>query len=170
MLRDSSRSPRLLILALAILALLGLGSAAVVGAQDGGPTFVYSPTSGAPGTRIQLSGTCPFGAGGRGDAAFVRLARVVSAGETPFDTSVTMPVREDGTFSGELVVPADAPPDEYELRMNCIAGDQTFGDQERPFQVLPGTGSSTTTTVSSPTTLPVAPPASPVDRDPTYTG
>jgi LPXTG-motif cell wall-anchored protein len=128
-----------LTLVVIVLTSWAFGPLAVSEAQQAPTTFSYSPESGPPGTAIQVSGSCPLGQGGRGDRAFVRLARRATGSDTPFDTSVTLPIREDATFSGTLSVPADAPVDDYRLSMACGSGDQLYGPHDGAFQVVPET-------------------------------
>jgi hypothetical protein len=140
---------------------VGLLVLAVPGAaQAPGPTstFQTSPTEGPVGTAIDLRGTCLFGSA-PADQAVVRLARNVgTSGSAPFDTTVELEVDAAGAFAGQLVVPKDAPADEYTLSMNCLAADQAFGRLTGAFRV------------TATQTVPVAPPATPQRRKPDFTG
>jgi hypothetical protein len=119
--------------------------------------FTYAPAAGPTGTEIQVSGSCP--SGGPGTGVFIRLARRVDPGETPFDTSVAPVLNGDGSFAGILRVPDEAPPDRYSLRAECNEGDAVLTPPvERAFEVTGiGPPASVPTTVSPPTTLPTLP-------------
>lgn len=143
--------------------------------------MVPSIESGPPGISIGLSGTC-WWLGIPNEAAFIRLARIVTDGELPFDTSIELPVRSNGSFSGQLVVPVEAPQGEYTLSLNCRTEDQFTAFFDTTFTVA-GDPITTTSTSSTTTTVvqppggggasiepPIAPPAIPSPGTPTYTG
>jgi hypothetical protein len=121
---------------------------------------------------ITLSGRCAF-EGVPADRALVQFFRKIpqGSGKEPFDYFQNYEVEPDTSFAGELVVPTEAPPDDYGLRMSCVAADQVFGEQEGPFTVTQGptTSSSSTTTTTEPVTPP-APPAGATRAVPTFTG
>jgi hypothetical protein len=150
------RSRGFVAMALGIL-VVSLGLAANGWTQDSEPevpsNFAFTPEAGPPGTTIQVSGNCP--AGGPGSGSFVRIARIVDApGEEPFDAAISPALASDGSFTGNLQVPDDAPPDRYTLGAECNEGDAVLTPPvRRVFHVTPGTRRpSTSTTV--PGTLP----------------
>lgn len=93
-------------------------------------------TEGAPGTVIGVSGTCQWAEGVPATSVAVRLIQKAKPWR---DTSKELPVAEDSTFDGELVVTVDLPPGpQYRLRTTCWADDQAYGVHDFDFEVLPG--------------------------------
>lgn len=94
-----------------------------------------STDQGEPGTVIEVSGTCQF----KPDIPATDVNIVLSQRQEPwYSTSKLLPVEPDSTFSGELVVPVDAPVDDYRLSVTCFADDQAFGTHDFDFEVLEG--------------------------------
>ena len=149
---------------------LVLGLSSRVGA-GGDATFEYSPTSGPPGTVIQVSG---------GDCGLNVLNEVVVVLSTPGEdgsviASVTIPVMNDGTWTGTLTVPDGTPPGDYDLQAFCtnIVQDNGVGSQavDPPANVefiyLPNPGPFAVTGAPSP---PTTVPPVPVEAAPAFTG
>jgi len=133
-------------------------------AQPSGRTLTRTPAQGSPGTSIALSGTGCFFPGRPAESVFARLASRAGTTGGPFDTSAEFPVKPDGTWSGQIVVPPDAPAGEYSLSASCVEGDALLSPEESDFRVLPGPpspdgGSS-----------PGGRPAVPVAGQPSFTG
>ncbi|MBI2710295.1 MAG: hypothetical protein HYX34_11460 [Actinobacteria bacterium] len=146
--------PRILILIAAVVAALVVAAppvAAVVRPQvsDTTSTLNISPDSGPPGTAISVSGSCVF-RGVPSERAYIRGHHVT----VRFDFYQYIPVASDGTYSGELMVPVDAPTGAYHISLSCLRADTVFGDAQQPFTVTPGIGPSTTTTTTATTTAP----------------
>jgi hypothetical protein len=153
--------------ALAVVASLGLGLGVLVppdaGAQvptttsttrDSGehPTFDRSPAEGPPGTVIKVWGAGCIYYGKPWEVASVSLA---SASKEPgheyHQRSPEFPVADDGSWAGDIMIPASAPSGDYTLRATCWASDMGLDAGRLPFtavEVVPPTSaepSSTTT-------------------------
>lgn len=135
---------------------LGWGSVAALGQQQPERTISRTPTEGPPGTVIELSGTGCLLYG----RATERVGIFMYSRE--FDTSTTFPVASDGTWSGSLAVPAQAPPGNYRIRASCIEQDQVLPGVETDFRVLQGSTTTTTTTASTTTTTAASTTSAPV--------
>ncbi len=122
----------------AVVAAVALVASLVVPA---GPTaaaagsFTISPTQGPPGTIVQIAGSCGFAAGTVSYGVF---------GE-PSTFHFFLPVAgADGTFTGQLVIPATAPPgSKWPINVTCDLTKPTKADLgDIVFTVVP-TGSAT---------------------------
>jgi hypothetical protein len=152
----------------------------------GKPTISRSPTRGGPGTVIKVSGTgCASP-----DRVSVRLYAKVDSTGRPSDTSQTFQPRPDGTWSGQITVPADAPAGDYGLDATCFYQDTAFvPSASTTFTVTGAKGSSRTTTTrvvsppcckdlptpsgqssDQPSSLPPSRTAEPVTAQPNFTG
>jgi hypothetical protein len=146
---------RKLIIAVVLVAPVVTGSAAAQVPPGSVSEYHFVPDAAPAGGSISVDGTCRFG-DHPATGVLVRLARTVSpgSGKEPFDTSKVIAVNTDGTFGGQLPIPAEAPPDQYHLVLACQDGDVLFGQQQFPFTVEPGT----------------SPPANPITAKPVLTG
>ena len=101
----------------ATLGLLPGATAPADGAEE--PTLTYSPTEGETGTAIAVEGQDCFLTDGTTGADGVIVVLESDAGDQLAAT--TVPVQPDGTFSGELVVPAEVPIGTHQLRGTCVS-------------------------------------------------
>lgn len=108
------------------------------GAEDpiyGNRTFERSPSFGPPSTVISVSGTGCIESGKPYTEARVWLSRRGDQAGDPYDTSENYAIRPDGTWSGELRVPMEAPEGRYVLDASCRADDMVFRSGEADFYV-----------------------------------
>ena len=91
--------------------------AAPAGAQSQPETFAYAPDRGAAGTVLGFQGTCPS----RSDRweARVWLRRDADGGEPRFVTSERVGTSPHGQYRGSLLVPGNAPADDYDVLVGC---------------------------------------------------
>ena len=139
--------------AITIAALAGPATATPQMPPDDTYTIVGTPTIVRPGGTITFTGTCWMNKylGATTDVTIIG-SRVATRDESPFGFYIlTLTVDpKDGSYSGRITVPADAPPDDYTLGGQCITQDQVPGVGRMLF-VVAGDPLPTTTT-SSPTT------------------
>ena len=158
---------------------LVLGLSGPVGGGESIP-FQYSPTSGPPGTVIEASGD---------DCGLSALNEVVLVLSTPGEgseiASATIPVTNEGDWSGTLTVPEGTPPGDYDLQAFCTnkppegVGSQavdppanvefTYQPDPGPFTVT-GAPAPPPTTAPAPTAPASAAPAPVVAGTPSFTG
>jgi hypothetical protein len=161
----------------------GIGAAAVLvaapaGAQAEELTLSVEPTSGGVGTVITVSGAdCTSeNPDDTPEVDFILADEEFFFGETEglvADENLVQ-AADDGTWSGQLTVPADVDPDlSWFVSALCFAGPEA----EEPLAVyevveFDVTGPPTTTPTTPPTTptTPEAPPAVPVVDEPVFTG
>lgn len=144
-------------LGMVAVAMAALPHHASVAAAPPDDTFDLTITSDpivAPGGTITFEGTCWSSIDGAAERALVRGARVLRPGTAaePFDFWAWVPVdRADGSLSGQVRVPGDAPGGRYSIQSSCTTQDQHIGVSERSVTV-DGTHdvSPTTTQRSSP--------------------
>ncbi len=101
---------------------------------------VVTPVEGAgPGRVVEVAGEgCHFG-GSPAEVASVKLflSAILNPGVTSgFIIYTDLTVNADGTFEGEVPVPADAPPGLYPLSVACIYGDFFVGSPDVEYQVV----------------------------------
>jgi hypothetical protein len=145
-------------------------------AGAGAPQLEVTPTSGPVGTTITVSGNLC----GDGLAEFT-LYMDVDGDEPLVIAQDDLDAPMDGTWSGELVVPATAtlpggdtvdilPGDGYSIGATCTFSEQPVKYDDVDFEV---TGSPTPTpSTTPPTTAPTStpPPATPITDEPPFTG
>ena len=135
------------------LSILGVLDAETAAAQF---TFERSPAEGPRGTVIKVSGTGCIENGKPYEYAYLFFSYAEPGGQ-PYDTSQQYPIRPDGTWAGDFVVPQDAPTGHYGMRASCVADDQFFLAGESTFFVnsnppIPPPSTATTSTTSATTT------------------
>lgn len=92
--------------------------------EDGKYTVELSSTTSGPGGRVDMAGTgCLLNGVPLERATALLSRRALSPDTTPFDSSVAFPVGPDGTWSGRFLVPAEAPPGQYQIAFDCGAAD-----------------------------------------------
>jgi uncharacterized protein YkwD len=131
----------------ALLAIVVLLAALLIGAQQAGaasPTLSVSPSTGAPGTTLSVSGS-----------GFPRFARVTLRWDGESDGMPTTRVRNDGTFRLNARIPGHAAPGSHTLQ--AAAGDV----QASSAVVVPGAPVATATTAPTATRTPTASAPSP---------
>lgn len=137
---------------------------------DSPATFSRSPAEGVAGITVSVSGTGCLLDGRPAQFNHLLFDRTDGGIEGAFHTSVDVPVQPDGTWSGQLRVPPDAPAGSYNLTSTCQASDMVWGSVNSDFRVLAGppiTVPTTTTTLPTTTTtlVPAGPPLrAPLDR------
>lgn len=137
---------RRVLLAGTILALTA--SAGVSGAQGTNVEYTYSPQQGPRGTTVTISGTCSPDI--QAEVAVWSAWHKVSGGEQPYQFRRDLDVDDTtGKFSGTIVVPQDAPLDNYGVSLYCRESDQLFPGPDGTFIV---TQQAATTTTLAPTT------------------
>lgn len=132
-----------------------------------------------PGDTVTFTGTC-WAESGASNEAVVAVERVIpvdSSDVDPFSVPpVSIPITStDGTFSGEVVIPEDAPaPGRYVLSSECFIFGDPMGEAVAFIDLLPGETPTTTTDPGATTTQPGAtadpPAAAPIQAQPSYTG
>lgn len=126
-----------------------------------GPKFKVDPTSGPPGSKVQVSSIdrCPQGAND------VEID-IVSAADNANDAGSGVAVPNgQGAWSTSVTVDAGAAPGDYVVQASCFQDDTFLQDyDDTPFKVTSGSPSSTTTTA------PPSSPAKPVRRAARFTG
>lgn len=148
-----------------LLVLLATASVLVIGMQGvgvGGSLALIAPTvdpaSGPPGTTTTISGTnCAVEVFPHGENGIV-LTVTVTVQFVPTPVTVETTAAPDGTWSVQVVVPANAQPGAAAVNATCndpFAGGGSEGDQGvRPAQAAPGVYPSATFTVTAPSVAP----------------
>lgn len=141
------RSASILIIGLTTAALLTPTPVRADTPGQAGVTFTRSPDHGAPGSVIEVSGT-----GCKLDGRAMEYAAVDADRDTePYaNFGEDYPISPDGSWSGQLFVPADVPPGAYVMSMACVASDMLLDGGTHSFTV---DGVAATTTIV-PTTAP----------------
>ena len=137
-----------------VLAILSVVNGGAASAQF---TFERSPAEGPRGTVIKVSGTGCIEGGKPYQQAHIHFYRRAGQEGGGFDTFQDYPIRSDGTWSGDLVVPQEAPPGNYGIGVTCEADDMSFPVGEADFVVnsdppIPPPSTTTTTTSTSTST------------------
>ncbi|MEA3076287.1 MAG: hypothetical protein QOF60_1195 [Actinomycetota bacterium] len=120
------------------------------------PTFDRSPAEGPAGTVIQVWGAGCIYYGTPWEYARVSVASVSNEpGHEYHRLSGKFPIKDDGSWQGEVPVPAGAPSGAYKLGADCYASDMVLPAGDMPFrvsEVAPPTSAepSTTTTTAAP--------------------
>jgi len=131
-------------------------SAETAGAQGYSVEYTYSPHQGTRGTTITISGSCSPDIHAEG--AHWRSSRRVSGNEQPYEFELDLAVDDTtGEFAGMIVVPQDAPVDNYRVSLDCWETDQLFAGADGTFIVTQA--ATTTTSVSTTTTTIVVTPS-----------
>jgi hypothetical protein len=101
-------------------------------------TFEFAPKEGKPGRVVAVSGTGCTLDGHTLEWADVDFSRnVAEGGGEPFRASGRYPVKADGSWDGEFVVPAETPPGPYFFNSSCAASDFVVVGVDAEFPVLP---------------------------------
>ena len=143
-----------------MVAVVAAAGIAVSAHANPGPKFKVDPTSGPPGTKVQVSSIdpCPQGAND------VEID-IVSAADNADDagSGVAVP-NAQGAWSTSVTVDAKATPGDYVVQASCFQDDTFLQDyDDTPFKVTSGSASTTTT-------APPSQPAKPVRRAARFTG
>jgi hypothetical protein len=165
----------------------GIGAAAVLVAAPAGaqepPELPLSvePTTGGAGTVITVSGDgCTSENPEDGPEVDFILADeefFFGEGEGVADEDVVQ-AEDDGTWSGQLTVPADVDPDlSWFVSALCFSGPGEDAEVLAVYEIVefdvtgpPTTPTTPPSTTPPPTTPPEAPPAAPVTEEPDFTG
>ncbi len=117
--------------------LLFLATAFPASAQEANPgyTFTYTPSHGKPGTVIHVEGTGCHYEGKPYEYAAVYLYYRGDPDETTARARERYAIADDGSFSGDLTVPTDAPAGKYILSADCYASDMAFAVADTDFIV-----------------------------------
>ena len=137
-----------------VLAILSVVNGGAASAQF---TFERSPAEGPRGTVIKVSGTGCIENGKPYERASLYFSRRAAEGGISFARFQDYPIREDGTWAGDYVVPQEAPPGNYLMQASCVADDQYFLAGESTFVVnsdppIPPPSTTTTSTTTTSTT------------------
>jgi hypothetical protein len=147
----------------ALLVLPALLWAVPVGAEhDDGygehPTFDRSPARGPGGTVIKLWGTGCIYRGTPWEKAQVYMSSVSKEpGSHYYTSSDEFPVKDDGSWEGQFVVPQEAALGDYVLNAGCYASDMRLEAGRLPFTVAAPTSPTSSTTTTTTTTTTTAP-------------
>ena len=119
-------------MALPLACLLSLLASTALAQSDpyNGRTFTRTPAVGPPGTVIHVSGTgCSY----QGQPYQYAHAGLVRRGYSgPY---LQYPIKADGSWSGDYVVPSGTPFGDYTLAADCQAADMVFVVPSQPFTV-----------------------------------
>jgi LPXTG-motif cell wall-anchored protein len=97
-------------------------------------SFSFHPSEAKRGDLIYFTGSCLWGGSANGVDMFVAAGPVRDLNYEGFFRHVTPAA--DGTVSGTLRVPEDAPAAAYIVSGTCFAGDQGFAETDGPFRVV----------------------------------
>lgn len=101
--------------------------------------FRFSPGTGQRGQILSISGwNCRVGNGPPAEKASVYLYLRAGQPGVPFGRHFDFSVDSDASWSGELRIPADAPPGEYVIVVNCVEDDAVAPKGDREFDVRVG--------------------------------
>jgi hypothetical protein len=166
------------IIAIAGIAGLSLGLAAIPAGAGNNADFVSTPESGPPGTVIHASDH-NFNCDAIEAAVHVRL---ISEDTEDTIAEADTFTGNDATWDVDLTVPADAAPGAYVVDADCTDGEFRVFYNDNPFTVTEPVATTTTTsttvaaaaeTTTTTTTIPavvVTPAATPVVASPALTG
>ena len=119
--------------------------------------FVLAPTSGPPGTHVDVSGT------GCSPGLTLSSSDFVAVAVPAFDVTVQRPVEADGSWHGTFKVPADAVAGDAAVAVVCVTDGL-------PSLTTLYTPQTFTVTTASPTTTTSQPPSTTGGTTPTTTG
>lgn len=114
-------------------------------------TLDVTPSSVAPGGTLHVSGSGCILDGSPAEHVALIWGRLAYE-DGPHQRFAQAPVKPDGSWSLDFVVPRDAPPEPYVLGTGCVGGDQMFNGHQKQVSV------STHVTAEAPTAGP--PPSS----------
>lgn len=136
-----------------LLTALALGGPVALAGVNPGYTFTRTPDHGKPGTVIHFEGTgCEYqGKPYQGVWIFLRYDR---DGNKPPRAAQKYDIANDGSFSGDVTVPKDAPAGHYVLTAQCYASDMAFAVGDLDFTVDGSPPSPKPTRTASPTPQP----------------
>ena len=168
----SVRARRLIGAGVAVTTLVaGSVAVGVVGSAQAvvAPVFSISPSSGAPGDQVVVSGTACAAVGGVTAHVFLyQGVEPIPSGAAPLPNRLltgTIAVSQDGTWSATLSIPAEAVPGPLTFLANCANANSSesaapifWYGQAQAFELTDGTttteGPTTTVTVTPTTEAP----------------
>jgi hypothetical protein len=169
------------IIAIAGIAGLSLGLAAMPAGAGTNPSFESTPSSGPAGTVIHASDN-NFNCDSSGATVHVEVFDAQEKSVAQADTEVT----SDATWAVDVKIPNGAEPGQYVVTAICTDGELRVVYADNPFTVTAPPATTTTTSTSTTTTVaaaavtttttvpvvvtPAATPAAPVVAAPKFTG